>query len=276
MAQLQRLAIAPSQLAHQQIRLTAEQTHYLNRVLRLHTGDRFIALDGQGQSWLAELQLLAGAAEPTAQILQPFQVESELPIAITLVVALPKGTGFDDIVRQTTELGVTCLAPVISDRTLLRPSPQKVERWRRIAQEAAEQSERQLIPTILEPIALSAQLANLQPHSSASVGYFCATRQSAPHLLACLQTFEQDEEGDRHTPTLSSMVIVTGPEGGWTDSEIDQAIALGYQPVSLGCRILRAVTAPLAALSLVAATLEATSGAIAPTATPLPRLVKPS
>jgi len=276
LAQLQRLAIAPSQLVHQQIRLTAEQTHYLNRVLRLHTGDRFIALDGQGQSWLAELQLLAGAAEPTAQILQPFQVESELPIAITLVVALPKGTGFDDIVRQTTELGVTCLAPVISDRTLLRPSPQKVERWRRIAQEAAEQSERQLIPTILEPIALRAQLANLQPHSSASVGYFCATRQSAPHLLTCLQTLDQDEEGDRHTPTLSSMVIVTGPEGGWTDSEIDQAIALGYQPVSLGCRILRAVTAPLAALSLVAATLEATSGAIAPTATPLPRSVKPS
>jgi 16S rRNA (uracil1498-N3)-methyltransferase len=272
LAQLQRLAIAPSQLDSQHIRLTAEQTHYLSRVLRLHTGDRFIALDGQGQSWLAELQHLTGA-ETTAQILQPLQVESELPIAITLVVALPKGTGFDDIVRQTTELGVTCLAPVISDRTLLKPSPQKVERWRRIAQEAAEQSERQMIPTILEPIALSAQLANLQPHSPASVGYFCATRQDAPHLFTCLQTLK-NQECDRHTPTLSSMVIVTGPEGGWTNSEIDQAIALGYQPVSLGCRILRAVTAPLAALSLIAATLEATPDTIISTANPLPDSVE--
>lgn len=273
MAQLQRLAIAPSQLDNQQIRLTPEQTHYLSRVLRLHTGDRFIALDGQGQSWLAELQPLVGAAETTAQILQPFQVESELPIAITLVVALPKGTGFDDIVRQTTELGVTCLAPVMSDRTLLRPSSQKVERWRRIAQEAAEQSERQIIPTILEPIALSAQLANLQPHSPASVGYFCATRQNAPHLFTCLQTLN-DKECDRQPPTLSSMVIVTGPEGGWTNSEIDQAIALGYQPVSLGCRILRAVTAPLAALSLIAATLEATPNTSISTTNPLPDSVE--
>ncbi|MEA5504130.1 16S rRNA (uracil(1498)-N(3))-methyltransferase [Halotia wernerae UHCC 0503] len=234
MAQLQRIAIAPSQLQQGQIVLTNEQQHYLVRVLRLRVGDRFIAMDGLGKWWLAQLET------DQAQVLEPLLVETELPISITLMVALPKGNGFDEVVRCCTELGVACIAPVLSDRTLLHPSPQKLERWRRIAAEAAEQSERAFVPTVLEPVTFSSALIN----SVATHSYICEVRGDYPHLNNVIKC------------DTSEIVIATGPEGGWTQREIESAIAAGFQPVSLGRRILRAVTAPVVALSLISAASE--------------------
>jgi 16S rRNA (uracil1498-N3)-methyltransferase len=238
-AQLQRIALHPDQIQAQQIQLKPDQQHYLSRVLRLQVGDRFISMDGAGHWWLSELQE-AG----TAAIVEPLVAQTELPIAVTLMAALPKGSGFDEVVRQATELGVTAIAPILSDRTLLNPSPNKLERWRRIAAEAAEQSERLIIPEILEP----------QPFSQAltldvEVGYICVTRQDAPHLWQQLQSLAQ-------SAALPAIGVAIGPEGGWTDAEVEQAIAAGYQPVSLGNRILRAVTAPLAALALVSSVFD--------------------
>ncbi|GAX39845.1 hypothetical protein NIES4075_08040 [Tolypothrix sp. NIES-4075] len=235
MAQLQRIAIALDQLQQNQILLTPEQQHYLNRVLRLQKGDRFIAMDGMGKSWLAQLQ------GEEAQILELLTVETELSVSITLMIALPKGNGFDEVVRCCTELGVACIAPVLSDRTLLNPSPQKLERWRRIASEAAEQSERSFVPTILEPISFNAALSSFATQQK----YICEGRGNYPHLKNCL-----------HNQGEMSIVIATGPEGGWTEKEIDNAIQAGFQPVSLGRRILRAVTAPIVALSLISAACE--------------------
>lgn len=246
MAQLQRLVISSAQCHDQTIALTQEQQHYLGRVLRLRRGDQFIAMDGAGQSWLCQIQ----ATEGRATMLEPLEVATELPVAVTLVLALPKGSGLDDIVRQATELGVAHLVPVISDRTLANPSGQKLERWRRIAQEAAEQSERQTVPTLEPPVSLKTYLAD---NAGVSEGetiarYICVTRQSAPHLL------DQLLQVQPHPPKQIQVAI--GPEGGWTELEVEQAIAAGYQPVSLGCRILRAITAPIVALSLIAAVYE--------------------
>ncbi|MEH2286755.1 16S rRNA (uracil(1498)-N(3))-methyltransferase [Nostoc sp.] len=241
MSQLQRIAITPSQLQQGQILLTKEQQHYLGRVLRLREGDRFIAMDGKGKWWLAQL------AGEQAQILESLLVKTELPVSITLMVALPKGNGFDEVVRCCTELGVACIAPVLSDRTLLHPSPQKLERWRRIAAEAAEQSERSFVPTILEPVAFNTGLsfANSQQ-------YICVARGEFPHLKDCLQ-----HQGQMTNDTgQKTIVIATGPEGGWTTEEIENAKSAGFKPVSLGRRILRAVTAPVVALSLITATCE--------------------
>lgn len=242
MAQLQRVTIAPDQLQNQRIILTLEQQHYLGTVLRLRQGDRFIAMTGLGHWWLAELQ----ASQPQAQVLEILDPQTELPVSITLMAALPKGNEFDQVVRQATELGVACIIPILSQRTLLNPSAQKLERWRRIAQEAAEQSERQIIPSVLDPLAFWDILQEKQTQSNQLLQrYLCVARQSAPHLLQCLQTTPQ-----------AAIWLVTGPEGGWTATEVEAAIAAGYQPVSLGQRILRATTAPLAALALVAAKIE--------------------
>lgn len=251
MVRLQRLAVAPAQIQPPQVMLTPEQRHYLQRVLRLRQGDQFVVLDGQGHWWLTELQVTETAATDTAvtgRILEAISVQTELPISLTLVVALPKASGFDEVVRQSTELGVTYILPVISDRTVLHPSSQKVERWRRIIQEAAEQSERQLVPTLLDPIPFQASLHH--PLVSSSLRLLCVTRRSVPHLLTVLS-------GAVSETTLDSILLAIGPEGGWTDAEIEQAIAARYRSVSLGSRILRTVTAPMVALAMVAGKLEA-------------------
>lgn len=257
MADLQRLAIAHSQIHEQNVDLTAEQQHYLGRVLRLGKGDRLIVMDGQGHWWLATLKPdISRKTELTAVLEQELSIQNELPIELTLISALPKGNSFDEVVRHSTELGVTCILPVISSRTLLKPSPQKLQRWQKIAREAAEQSERQIVPTIGEPVEYLPGLS-LFENQSLSRGnvtlplhkYICVARNHYPHLLESLLANQQPK-------SPKSIVIATGPEGGWTNPEIEAAIATGFQAVSLGKRILRAVTAPLVALSLVAATLE--------------------
>jgi 16S rRNA (uracil1498-N3)-methyltransferase len=234
MSQLQRITIHPQQVKANQLLLTPQQQHYLLRVLRLRDGDKFIVMDGMGKWWLARLQGEQG------EVLEPLEVKTELPVAITLMMALPKGNGFDEIVRCCTELGVTCIAPVLSDRTLLNPSHQKLERWQRIASEAAEQSERAVVPTILQPVAFNTAIKE----TTATHRYICEARGDYPHLQQVINK------------TANEIIIAIGPEGGWTNQELEIAIASGFQPISLGRRILRAVTAPIVAISLIAAYFE--------------------
>jgi 16S rRNA (uracil1498-N3)-methyltransferase len=232
-----RLVIDPTQIQNEQIQLTSQQQHYLSRVLRLREGDRFVAMDGRGQAWIAQL------TETSVCILDSLKESTELPIAVTLMTALPKGNGFEEIARCCTELGVTALMPILSDRTLLNPSLHKLERWRKIVTEAAEQSERQIVPLVLEPINFAQALTKVGELEADC--YICVTRTEAQPLITHLQERSQ-----------KNIVIATGPEGGWTQAEVEGAIARGFKSVSLGRRILRAITAPIVALSIVAATAE--------------------
>ncbi|MEP6515523.1 16S rRNA (uracil(1498)-N(3))-methyltransferase [Microcoleus vaginatus] len=256
MPQLQRLAITAAQICDRKIDLTREQQHYLNRVLRLQAGDRFIAMDGRGHWWLAVLEVRETGL--FASIAEEIAVNRELPVEVTLMAALPKGNGFDEVVRQAAELGVASIVPVTSDRTLLKPSSQKVDRWRRIAAEAAEQSERQIVPTILEPVSFDVAVKDC----GQKYRFICVARGDNRHLWDCLI-------GIFHPPLVGavppspppaggelSIVIAVGPEGGWTEGEVERAIEFDFEAVSLGSRILRAVTAPIVALSLVGAAFE--------------------
>ena len=233
-----RLVVTPEQIQQEQITLDPQQQHYLLRVLRLNNGDRFIALDGAGNSWLAKI------TGRSAQIISEIAIETELPVILTLITALPKGSGYEQVIRCCTELGVSKFIPVISDRTILKPSPNKVQRWRKIAAEAAEQSERQIVPKIIEPVKFTSAIDNTIPNQDK---YICVARGDSPTLWNCLQR-----------RSLSEIIIATGCEGGWTETEVQSAIASGYQPVSLGNRILRAVTAPIVVSSLVSCWLDST------------------
>jgi 16S rRNA (uracil1498-N3)-methyltransferase len=139
--------------------------------------------------------------------------------------------------------------PVISDRTLLKPNVNKVERWRKIAIEAAEQSERQIVPQIFEPAKFSSAIEQVAPSQDK---YICVARGDLPSLWHSLS----NSLSPRTSSETSEIIIATGCEGGWTEAEIAQAIALGFQSVSLGDRILRAITAPIVASSIVMAILE--------------------
>ena len=252
---MQRITISPSQIHDNYIAIDPAQDRYLTRVIRLQAGDRFQAIDGTGKLYLCAIAV--GSSPPSAQIIDislPSATTTNLDgasLVMTLICALPKGNHFDDLVRACTELGVTTIHPALSDRTLLNPSPQKLQRWRKIAQEAAEQSERLTIPTITEPQTLAtifAQLStcgdtNLQ---ACSARYLCEARGTHPHLLECLQAT---------TPTATDIIIAIGPEGGWTQPELELAIEYDFQLVSLGHQILRTITAPIVALAIVTAAL---------------------
>jgi 16S rRNA (uracil1498-N3)-methyltransferase len=241
MSQLPRLVISPDQQDAERIVLTPDQHHYLRRVLRLGTGDRFLVLDGQGTTWLAVLE--AGGDE--ARVVASVESGRELPFPVTLLTAMPKGNSMDDMVRQATEIGVTRIVPVQSDRTLLSPSAQKLERWRRISREAAEQSERQVVPEISDPLSWRDVVQAHQPDQQ--MGYLCVARSNCPHLLAHLL-----EQWRTHPVPIA---IAIGPEGGWTEAEIEQGIAAGFHLVSLGDSILRATTAPTVALGIIASVM---------------------
>jgi 16S rRNA (uracil1498-N3)-methyltransferase len=236
---VQRIAVLSTQINARSIDLTREQHHYLTRVIRLQAGGKFHAIDGTGNLYLAEL------TGDTARIIELVtRQDLDLSQPVTLICALPKGNHFDDIVRACTELGVTTILPAISDRTLLQPSPQKLQRWRKIAQEAAEQSERLSIPTIADPQPFPTIFDRLPAPSDR---YLCEARGEHPHLLNCL-----------HNVSSKPIILAIGPEGGWTTEEIKLAIDRDFQLVSLGKQILRTITAPIVALSIVSAVANAT------------------
>ena len=232
MSNLYRLVFAPEQKTADTIRLTKEQQHYFKRVLRFGNRDRFIAMNGRGKSWLAEID------GENAKLLEIITLKTELSVNLTLITALPKGNGYEQILRCCTELGVSRFIPVKTDRSLLKPSSNKVSRWRKIVTEAAEQAEREIVPQVVEPIAFKRAITDLIPPESNA--YICIARGDLPSLWSCLQS-------DRR----SEIIIATGAEGGWTDTEIQFARSHQFQSVSLGKSILRAITAPIVAATLV-------------------------
>jgi 16S rRNA (uracil1498-N3)-methyltransferase len=261
----QRLVLQPQQL--QQIQagslsaltftLTSEQQNYLYKVLRLKAGGEFIALSGQGDCWRAVLADNLGQV----QILEVIPPNSDLKLDVTLAIAMPKGNGIESIIRQATELGVSRIMPLWSDRTIVRPHTNlgaaKLKRWLKIAQEICEQSCQTYVPEICEPQTFADVVPRFKVDndqiSSQINKYICVTTKPSPHLLNSLI-----KSTDTSTKVVSptKIVILTGAEGGWTEAETALALAYNFQPVSLGDRILAAVTAPVVALSIVTAVIE--------------------
>ncbi len=260
---VQRITIATEQCNGLTLTLTADQAHYLMDVLRLQPGDRFIAQDGKGTQWIAALKATPKRGlskssspkssppqqSPQASILETIQ-HTITTAPLRLIAAPTKGNSFDQVIRQATELGVTHIHPVVSDRTVLKPSSNRRSRWQRIAAEASEQSERVTTPQIFEPVSFLEYLAQLSEENlkkdSTEIKYICGARTNNVHLLAAIQSQLSSEN-------LPGVALAIGPEGGWTSREISDAIRSGYEEVSLGPVILRAVTASITALSLVTA-----------------------
>ena len=242
---VQRITVIAEQCRGSVLTLTADQAHYLVDVLRLSVGDRFIAQDGEGTQWTAALK--ATSAKPfQANILETLH-HTTTTAPLRLIAAPTKGNSFDQVIRQATELGVTHIHPVITQRTVLKPSSNRLARWQRIAAEATEQSERVTIPKILDPVPFAQHLISLiSEEDCADIKYICSARTNNPHLLAAVQSKISSEN-------LPGITLGIGPEGGWTSREISDAIRSGYEEVSLGPVILRAVTASITALSLTAA-----------------------
>jgi 16S rRNA (uracil1498-N3)-methyltransferase len=236
---VQRITIDPDRIQGDRLTLDRSQERYLTKVIRLKVGDRFQAIDGRGKLYLAQLDLDGAIVLEVTEILTP-----DLPFEITLILAVPKGNGFDDTIRMCAELGATKILPVTTDRTQLTPNQNKIARWQKIAEEAAEQSERSRITVIHESIPV------MDVFNGSIFGddkYICEARGKLPHLLDCLPA----QQPAQKTNSPHHFTVAIGPEGGWSDRELQTASNNQFQPVSIGSTILRAITAPIVVMSLL-------------------------
>lgn len=208
------------------------------QVLRLQPGDALTLFDGSGPEWQAEVTAM-GRSEVRVKLLAASQPQRELACAVTLAVVMPANDRMDFLVEKATELGAAVLQPLMSERSVLRLTGDRADKkrahWQGVAVAAAEQSGR-TVPMQVEPVqTLAAWLAALPPAGADEWRGLLSPRAAAPWA-----PLKQPRA-----------VFLSGPEGGLSDAEEDAARARGFAAVTLGPRVLRADTAPLAVLSAI-------------------------
>lgn len=226
-------------LGGDKLNLDEREAHYLGRVLRLQRGDPVVAFNGRGAERHANVTSLQRRGAELA-LLDELTPVPESPLDLTLVQALPKNDAMDLIVQKATELGVRTVAPVYSDFSVVKldaeRAARRVEHWRKIAQSACEQSGRHRPPDITAPRPLLESIADLPP-TVRKVALDIGTSGA----LAAL------------TPAPAQLALAVGPEGGFSPSDWRRLEVAGFEPASLGARVLRAETAAIAACALAQA-----------------------
>jgi 16S rRNA (uracil1498-N3)-methyltransferase len=209
----------------------------------MRSGDALCVFDGNGTEAAATIRDIArdavsielGAAE---------RIHRESPLAVTLAVALSRGDRMDTVVQKATELGVRRIQPVSSERTGVRLDAARLGKkrvhWERVAISACEQCGRNVIPRIDETLALT--------------GYLAGSGEVAADALRLIlhpddSTDTRDEAAAPLPERPVDVVLLVGPEGGFSEGEVAAARAAGFHPLQLGPRVLRTETAPLAALA---------------------------
>jgi 16S rRNA (uracil1498-N3)-methyltransferase len=206
-------------------------------VLRLQVGDALNLFNGEGGEYRASL-VAVGKREARVRLIEFHPAERESPLAITLALGISAGERMDYSLQKATELGVSAIVPLATERSVVRLSAERADRrlqhWRHVVIAACEQCGRNRVPAV----------APLQTLS----GYL-ATPAQGQRLLLSPDAATQLKQ----VPRAGAVVLLVGAEGGLAPSEFKAAVASGFEPVSLGPRILRTETAPLAALAVLQA-----------------------
>jgi len=210
------------------------------QVLRLQPGAALTLFDGSGAEWPAEvLQMTRHAVVVRTGARR--EVDRELALSVTLALGVPTNERMDAVVEKATELGVAVILPLQCERSVLRLTGERAdkrrEHWQSVAIAACEQSGRNKVP-VVEPIRpLGAWLASLGASAPHEARWLLSTSETMP-LHSRL-----------HGATMSAVLALSGPEGGLSPAEESAARERAFEPVSLGPRVLRADTAPLALLA---------------------------
>jgi 16S rRNA (uracil1498-N3)-methyltransferase len=211
------------------------RAHHLARVVRLKAGEAVEISDG-AQAWTA----VAESISPREVV---FRTGEQLPtpaatVRLELHLALIKLPRFEWAVEKATELGVSTIVPVAAERSdggLVKAAPKRVERWERIAEEAAQQSRRLGPPAIESPMGLAEALS----------------RPAAARVFVDFSGEEPSSGVLAGASGAGAVAVLVGPEGGWTEEELALARAAGATPIALGHNVLRSETAAAAALSII-------------------------
>ncbi len=218
--------------------INSEDVNHISKVLRFGIGDKITCCDGMGNDYEVQICTL-DKREIICNILSSKKAETEAGLFVTLIQGIPKGSKMDYIIQKTTELGVKRIIPCEMNRCVAKiDGDKKIERWQKIAVEAAKQSGRGMVPEVTSPVSFTGALNILKEADICFAPYEC-------------------EEESYLKPLLTSGAIpktvtyIIGPEGGFDPTEVEKLANEKIPTVSLGKRILRTETAGEAVLSMV-------------------------
>jgi len=240
--QAHRIVLTPDEIRGQDVVLSAANTHHVREVLRLRHGALVRGLVPDGPIPGYDLVLRVGEMWEHRQqlsVVERIELVAEPQLAIEVCQGLSRGERFEITLQKCTEIGAMSFVPLLTERTVLRPDvrqrEQRMQRWRRIIEEAALQSGRTRIPTLAEPIKL-AELVTLAAAAPVDLSLIAYEAEHNP-----FRAFVQARRNNGELPRTARIVI--GPEGGLARAEVDCLSVAGFTPVSLGPRILRTETA---------------------------------
>lgn len=246
-----RFFVEPETILGERVELQGAQAHQIARVLRLRLGERIVLLDGRGHE--RDVEIVASSAHRVEGIVRSTRPSAgESRLRITLYQALVPRDKLEVVLQKGTEVGVAELVPIHCERSIVprgeAVDSRRLERWRRIVREAAEQSRRGLVPEVRSPLRLADALVEAA-QAGPSILAWEGERQRS--LRAVLGTLFGSPSGKLATPP-GRLSLFVGPEGGFSSAEVAMADEHGSVTVSLGPRILRTETAGpvMAALAL--------------------------
>lgn len=246
---MQRYFVAAEQFGDNEIRLTGEDAHHAVRVMRSKPGDKFIVSDGQSRTALVAV----AEASPTlitAEIIEMLDADSEPAWSVTIAQSLPKGDKMELVIQKGTEIGAYAFIPFQSERMVVQYDAKKeakrIERWSKIAKEAAEQAHRSRIPAI-EPLMSWREL--VQAIGDYDLVLFCYEREGHAAHGRGIRSAVQEWRQNASAVSAPKVLLIVGSEGGFTDREATEAEAAGAVLTGLGRRILRTETAGLVGLT---------------------------
>ncbi len=245
---MHRFYVTPDQIKDDIIMITGPDVNHIKNVLRMRQGEEIIICNGQGKDCYCIINRVS-ESEIIAKIQSIQATEAELKAKITLFQGLPKKDKMELIIQKATELGVHEIVPVMTKRVVVKledkkKEEKKLERWQAIAEGAAKQSGRGIIPTIQRVISYQEALKYASTMGIGIIPYENAMgMQATKDIMNGLSQF-------------NTIGVLIGPEGGFEESEIEAAKANHIHPITLGKRILRTETAGLAVLSMMVLMLE--------------------
>lgn len=226
--------------------LSAEQQKQLKHVLRMRPDDEIAVFDGSGLEFHTRLEA-DSTGTLSARVLETLKPDTEPSTRLTIIQSIPKGEKLELILQKCTEIGAAEFLIVSTERSVPKIAsdklPARLERWRAVVREAAEQSGRVRLPNVDGVFPLGEALARIRGKGTILAAWECETRME---LFSAL----------RSLTGVPDVVLLIGPEGGFAPSEISAAVEAGAIPVSLGPRILRTETAAIAASAIIVYALE--------------------
>ncbi|MEE1231180.1 MAG: 16S rRNA (uracil(1498)-N(3))-methyltransferase [Phascolarctobacterium sp.] len=231
------------QLYNEEMYIEGVDARHISKVLRMQTGAQLQIVSDDGVSAMAEITAI-DSERVTVHCLEKMAESHEPRVKLVLAQGLAKGEKMDFIIQKAVEMGAYSVIPVAMEHSVVRldgaKAAKKVERWQKIAESAAKQSKRDIIPEV-QPVQSMAEMLVKCDCQTKIIAYECEDRLS---LKAALRAAEA-------AGGISELLLIIGPEGGISEAELEQARQAGAVPVSLGRRILRAETAGLVAMSAI-------------------------